>query len=50
MQDMMHGMPWGMGVVGLLVIAVLVLAAAALLKSSPGDERSGEFKQQEEQT
>jgi hypothetical protein len=35
MHDMMTGMGsmmWGMGVVGLLVIVVLVLAAAALIK------------------
>lgn len=32
MQDMMGGMMWGMGLVGLLVILVLVLAAAALVK------------------
>lgn len=28
----MHGMMWGMGFVGLLVLVVLVLAAAALVK------------------
>ena len=33
MMDMMSGgMMWGMGLVGLLVIIVLVLAAAALVK------------------
>jgi hypothetical protein len=32
MDGMMHGMGWGMGVLGLLVIAVLVLAIAALVK------------------
>jgi hypothetical protein len=32
MHDMMSGMPWGMGLLWLLVILVLVLAAAALLK------------------
>jgi hypothetical protein len=31
MMDM-HGMMWGMGIVGILVIIVLVLAAAALVK------------------
>jgi tellurite resistance protein TehA-like permease len=32
MQDMMPGMMWGMGLLWLLVIVVLVLAAAALIK------------------
>ena len=32
MQDMMGGMMRGMGLVGLLFILVLVLAAAALVK------------------
>jgi hypothetical protein len=32
MMDMMHGMSWGMGVIGLLVLVVLVLGAAALVK------------------
>jgi hypothetical protein len=32
MQDRMGGMPWGMGLAGLLVIVVLVLVIAALLK------------------
>jgi len=32
MQDMMGGMMWGMGLVGLLFIVVLILAAAALVK------------------
>jgi hypothetical protein len=34
MHDMMNsmGMMWGMGLVGLLVVLVLVLAAAALIK------------------
>jgi hypothetical protein len=36
-QDMMHDMMgtsgmWGMGLIGLLLVAVLVLAAAALVK------------------
>ena len=31
-QMMSGGMMWGMGLVGLLVIIVLVLAAAALVK------------------
>jgi hypothetical protein len=32
MNDMMGVMPWGMGLIGLLVILLLVLAIAALLK------------------
>lgn len=32
MHDMMSGMGWGMGVAGLVGIAVLVLAIAALVK------------------
>ena len=32
MHDMMAGMHWGMMLVGLLVLVVLVLSAAALLK------------------
>ncbi len=32
MHDMMPGMMWGMGLIGVLVIAVLVLAALALVK------------------
>jgi hypothetical protein len=32
MHDMMGGMGWGMGLIGLLAIAVLVLAIAALVK------------------
>jgi flagellar basal body-associated protein FliL len=32
MQDMMPGMMWGIGLVWLLVVIVLVLAAAALVK------------------
>lgn len=32
MSDMMHGMGWGMGLVGLLVVVLLVLAVAALVK------------------
>ncbi|MGY4299870.1 hypothetical protein ACVWXN_007965 [Bradyrhizobium sp. i1.4.4] len=32
MQDMMPGMIWGMGLLWLLAIVVLVLAAAALIK------------------
>ncbi|MGY4290820.1 tellurite resistance protein TehA-like permease [Bradyrhizobium sp. LM2.7] len=32
MQDMMPGMMWGMGLLWLLAIVVLVLAAAALIK------------------
>ena len=29
---MMHGMGWGMGLFGLLVLALVVLAVAALVK------------------
>ena len=32
MNDMMSGMTWGMGLVWLLVVIVLILAAAALIK------------------
>ncbi|MET3909725.1 cytochrome c-type biogenesis protein CcmH/NrfF [Bradyrhizobium sp. S3.3.6] len=32
MQDMMPGMMWAMGLLWLLAIVVLVLAAAALIK------------------
>ena len=32
MNEMMNGMGWGMGLVGLLAIVVLVLAIAALAK------------------
>jgi hypothetical protein len=32
MMDMMQGMGWGIGVIGLLVLVVLVLGAAALVK------------------
>ena len=32
MMDMMSGMPWAMGLVWLLFLLVLVLAAAALIK------------------
>lgn len=32
MQDMMPGMMWGMGLLWLLAIVVLILAAAALIK------------------
>ncbi len=32
MHDMMPGMMWGMGLIGILVIVVLVLAALALVK------------------
>jgi hypothetical protein len=32
MHDMMGGMGWGMGVIGLLVIVLLVLGIAALVK------------------
>ncbi len=32
MNDMMPGMMWGMGLLWLLVVIVLILAAAALIK------------------
>jgi hypothetical protein len=32
MYDMIPGMMWGMGLVGLLVVIVLLLGAAALVK------------------
>jgi tellurite resistance protein TehA-like permease len=32
MNDIMPGMMWGMGLVWLLVVIVLILAAAALIK------------------
>jgi hypothetical protein len=32
MQDMMSATMWGMGLIWLLVIVVLILAAAALIK------------------
>jgi hypothetical protein len=32
MNEMMPGMMWGMGLVGVLVVIVLLLAAAALIK------------------
>jgi tellurite resistance protein TehA-like permease len=32
MNDMMPGMMWGMGLIWLLVLIVLILAAAALVK------------------
>jgi hypothetical protein len=32
MHDGMAGMMWGMGIVGLLILLVLVLAIAALIK------------------
>lgn len=32
MHDMMPGMMWGMSLIGVLVVVVLILAAAALVK------------------
>jgi hypothetical protein len=32
MMEQMSGMMWGMGLLGVLIIIVLVLAAAALIK------------------
>ena len=39
MQDGMGGMMWGMGLVGLLGVAVLVLAIAALIKYLRSDRK-----------
>jgi hypothetical protein len=38
-MDGMGGMMWGMGLVGLLVMAVLVLGIAALIKYLLSDKR-----------
>ena len=32
MNNMMPGMSWGMGAIGLLVVLILILGVAALLK------------------
>jgi hypothetical protein len=32
MHEMMPGMMWGMGLIGVLIVLVLILAAAALVK------------------
>jgi hypothetical protein len=32
MNDMMHGMMWGMSFLWLLIVVVLILSAAALVK------------------
>lgn len=32
MTNMMNGMGWGMGIIGVLVLLVLVLGVAALIK------------------
>ena len=32
MDGMMSGIPWGMGLIGLLVIVLLILGIAALMK------------------
>jgi tellurite resistance protein TehA-like permease len=41
MNDMMPGMVWGMGLVWLLVVIVLILAAAALIKYLRTGSREG---------
>jgi tellurite resistance protein TehA-like permease len=41
MNDMMPGMMWGMGLVWLLVVIVLILAAAALIKYLRTESREG---------
>jgi tellurite resistance protein TehA-like permease len=41
MNDMMPGMMWGMGLVWLLVVIVLILAAAALIKYLRTGRREG---------
>ena len=42
MNDMMPGMMWGMGLVWLLVVIVLILAAAALIKYLRTGSREGQ--------
>jgi tellurite resistance protein TehA-like permease len=41
MNDMMPGMMWGMGLIWLLVVVVLILAAAALIKYLRTGSREG---------
>lgn len=41
MNNMMPGMTWGMGLVWLLVVVVLILAAAALIKYLRPGSREG---------
>jgi tellurite resistance protein TehA-like permease len=41
MNDMIPGMMWGMGLVWLLVVIVLILAAAALIKYLRTRSREG---------
>jgi tellurite resistance protein TehA-like permease len=41
MNDMMPGMMWGMGLVWLLVVIVLILAATALIKYLRTGSREG---------
>jgi tellurite resistance protein TehA-like permease len=41
MNDIMPGMMWGMGLVWLLVVIVLILAAAALIKYLRTGSREG---------
>ena len=39
MQDMMGGMAWGMGLIGVLVLVALVLVAGAAIKYLFFDKR-----------
>ena len=41
MDNMMPGMMWGMGLLGLLVVIVLILAAAALIKYLRAGSKEG---------
>jgi hypothetical protein len=41
MNDMMPGMKWGMGLIWLLVVIVLILAAAALVKYLRSGDKAG---------
>ena len=41
MNDMIPGMMWGMGLIWLLVVIVLILAAAALVKYLRSGTKAG---------
>jgi tellurite resistance protein TehA-like permease len=41
MNDMLPGMMWGMGLLWLLVVIVLILAAAALVKYLRSGDKAG---------
>jgi tellurite resistance protein TehA-like permease len=41
MNDMVPGMMWGMGLIWLLVVIVLILAAAALVKYLRSGDKAG---------